>query len=137
MLKKFIYAFLLIGFLISCQAQTNLSEEIQNNVQLRIDNGTNTGIVIGIIDANTTKYYSYGIKSLETEEPVNEHSIFEIGSISKTFTGILLADMVLKNKMRLDDHLQKYLPEGITAPTRNGESIKLIREECKKLPKTS
>lgn len=126
MLKKIIYAFLLIGFLISCQAQTNLSEEIQNNVQLRIDNGTNTGIVIGIIDANTTKYYCYGIKSLETEEPVNEHSIFEIGSISKTFTGIMLADMVLKNKMKLDDPLQKYLPEGITAPTRNGETIKLV-----------
>jgi len=126
MLKNFISAFLLIGILFSCQAQIELSKEIDKNIELRIENGFNTGIVVGIIDANGTDYYSYGVKSMKTNEPVDENSIFEIGSISKTFTGILLADMVLKDKMKLDDPLQKYLPEGITAPTRNGESIKLI-----------
>lgn len=127
MLKKLISAFLLIGFLFCCQAQTELSKEIDENIKQRIQNGVNTGIVVGIIDANgTTEYYSYGVKSLKTKEGIDKNSIFEIGSISKTFTGILLADMVLKNKMKLDDPLQKHLPEGITAPTRNGESIKLV-----------
>lgn len=127
MLKKYISALLLTGFIFSCNAQTELSDEINKNIELRIENGINTGIVVGIIDANgTTDFYSYGVKSMNSNEPVDENSIFEIGSISKTFTGILLADMVLRNKMKLDDPLQKYLPEGITAPTRNGESIKLI-----------
>ena len=126
MLKKTISAFLLIGIIISCQAQTELPEEVYKNIEQRIENGANTGIVVGTIDANGTNYYNYGVKSLKTNEPVNENSIFEIGSISKAFTGILLADMVLKDKMKLDDPLQKYLPEGITAPTRNGEAIKLI-----------
>ncbi|MFT7452482.1 MAG: D-alanyl-D-alanine-carboxypeptidase/D-alanyl-D-alanine-endopeptidase, partial [Patescibacteria group bacterium] len=82
--------------------------------------------VVGVIDSDGTHFYSYGVKSLETKEAVDEHSVFEIGSISKTFTGILLADMVVKKELKLEDPLQKHLPEGITAPTRNGESIKLV-----------
>ena len=127
MLKKFISVFLLMTFIFACHGQTELSKETNKNIKLRIENGINTGIVVGIIDANgKTDYYSYGVKSLETKEAVDKNSIFEIGSISKTFTGILLADMVLKNKMSLDDPLQKYLPEGVTAPTRNGDAIKLV-----------
>lgn len=127
MLKKLISAFLLTGFLFSCQAQTELSKEIDDNIRQRIENGVNVGIVVGIIDANgTTNYHNYGVKSLKSNEAVDEHSVFEIGSISKTFTGILLADMVLKNKMQLDDPLQKYLPEGVIAPSRNEETIKLV-----------
>jgi len=64
--------------------------------------------VVGVIDANGPKYYSYGVKSLKRKEAVNEHSVFEIGSISKTFTGILLADGVIKGEMSLDDPLQNY-----------------------------
>lgn len=44
----------------------------------------------------------------------------------KTFTGIILADMVLKGEVKLDDPLQSHLPSGVTAPTRNGASIKLV-----------
>ncbi len=126
MLKKIISAFVLTGVLLSCQAQTYNIEEVQNNIKLRVDNGVNTGIVVGLMDENGTNYYSYGVKSLETGEPVDENSIFEIGSISKTFTGILLANMVLNDKMKLDDPLQKYLPEGVTAPTKNGKEITLV-----------
>lgn len=66
------------------------------------------------------------MKSLKTKEPVDEHSVFEIGSITKTFTGILLADKVVKGEVKLNDPLQQYLPEGVTAPTRNGEVITLV-----------
>ncbi len=127
MLKKLTSAFVFLGILISCQAQTNLSDDTNKNIVLRIENGTNTGIVVGIIESNgATNFHSYGVKSLKTKEAVDKNSVFEIGSISKAFTGILLADMVLKNKMKLDDPLQKHLPEGIIAPTRNGETIKLV-----------
>ncbi|MEP1034780.1 serine hydrolase [Ekhidna sp.] len=59
---------------------------------MRILNGQNTGIVIGIIEEGGTTYFSYGVKSLNTNDPVDENSVFEIGSISKSFTGIILAD---------------------------------------------
>lgn len=126
MLKIIGTLFLLSGILPVCQSQTILSQEVKDNIKLRVDSGMKPGIVVGIIDTDGTHYYSYGVRVLNGKQPVNEHSVFEIGSITKTFTGIILADMVIKGKMNLDDPLQKYLPEGITAPKRNGGSIKLI-----------
>jgi CubicO group peptidase (beta-lactamase class C family) len=129
MLKNILAILIFLGGSFSISySQTNpaISEEVKKTIQSRIDNGINTGIVVGIIGPEGTQYYSYGLKSKKSGESVDEHSIFEIGSISKTFTGIILADKVLKGEMKLDDPLQKYLPEGITAPTRNGEAIKLV-----------
>lgn len=98
----------------------------KENVKARVDNGIITGIVIGVVTPKGSSYYSYGVKSYETKEPVDEHTIFEIGSNTKTFTGLLLANEVVKGELSLDDPLQKLLPEGITAPKRNGQEIKLI-----------
>ncbi len=127
MLKIFITLFLLTGFFPGAFSQTTIPVAVSDNIKARVDNGVNTGIVVGIIDADGSRYYSYGVKSLESKEPVNEYSVFEIGSITKTFTGILLADMVIKGEVKLDDPLQNYLPAGITAPTRNGATIKLVQ----------
>lgn len=121
------FLFFLVGFLPIAQAQKGIPMDVKENVKTRVDNGTNTGIVIGLIDSDGTHFYNYGVKSLDSKEPVDEHSVFEIGSISKTFTGILLADMVVKGEVKLDDPLQKYLPEGVTAPTRNGKVIQLVQ----------
>lgn len=128
-MKNYFLAF--ITFFISmssiCQTQDPMiSEEVRDNIRSRVDNGENIAIVVGLITPQGATYFSYGVKSLETKEFVNENSVFEIGSISKTFTGILLADMVVKGDLNLDDPLQNLLPEGVTAPTRNGESIKLF-----------
>lgn len=103
-----------------------IPDDVKKEIQYRVDNGIYAGIVVGILDSNGTGFYSYGVKSNKTNEPLDENTIFEIGSISKSFTGLLLADMVIKNEVKFDDPLQKYLPEGVTAPTFNGDSIKLI-----------
>jgi len=121
-----IILFFLTGFIPKTYAQTGISEDVRNNIKARVDNEINTGIVVGFIDANGIQYFSYGVKSLKTNEPVNEYSVFEIGSITKTFTAILLANQVLKGEAKLDDPLQNYLPSGVTAPTRNGAAISLV-----------
>ncbi|WP_074406591.1 serine hydrolase [Aquimarina megaterium] len=127
MIKKIITLLILFQIILSgCFTQNEtISDGVKENVKSRVKNGTNTGIVIGVITSKGITYYSYGVKSLKTNEPVNENSVFEIGSISKTFTGVLLADMVIKGELNLDDPLQKFLPNGITAPTYDGKSIKL------------
>ena len=116
----------LSSLLAFCQEASVISKEVEDNIRTRVDKGINPGIAVGIIDAEGTRYFSYGSKSLKTKGPVDEHTVFEIGSITKTFTGTLLADMVLKKKMKLDDPIQMYLPGGITAPTRNKEPIRLV-----------
>ena len=128
MLKHiFTLSLFLISILPLTQAQTNsyISEEVKEKLDARVDNGIYAGVVVGVIDSKGVQYYSYGLKSSKSNEKVDENSIFEIGSISKTFTGTILASMVEKGEVKLDDPLQKYLPEGVTAPTRNGRSITL------------
>ena len=119
---------LFLGTNYICRAQDSMiSQEVKENIKLRVDNHMNAGVVIGVITPQGATYYSYGVKSLKTKEPVDENSVFEIGSISKTFTGILLAEMSLKGELKLDDPLQDFLPDGIIAPTRKGDSIKLFQ----------
>ncbi|MFZ6001513.1 MAG: serine hydrolase [Bacteroidota bacterium] len=125
-IHKLLFLLLFAAYSINTFAQSFLPEAVVTNIKARVDNGTNQAIVVAVIDADGPHYFSYGVKSLKTKEPVNEYSVFEIGSISKVFTGILLADRVLKGDMKLDDPLQKYLPEGVKSPVRNGASIQLV-----------
>src|SRR5262249_36772423 len=55
----------------------------------------------------------------------DEHSLFEIGSITKGFTGLLLADMVRKGEVSLDDPASKYARPGAKLPLRGGKEITL------------
>lgn len=126
MFKRILPLLFIVTGCISAPSQSDLPQDIEDKIKLRVDDHTNPGIVIGLINGDDVRYYSFGVKSLTTTEAITEHTIFEIGSISKTFTGILLANEVVHGKVRLDDPLQKYLPAGVTAPTRNGQSIKLV-----------
>lgn len=103
-----------------------LPDDIKDNIKARIDSELTPAIVVGILGSQGVKYYSFGVKSLVTKAPVNERTVFEIGSITKSFTGIILADMVLKGEVKLDDPLQQYLPKDVMAPTRNGAAIRLV-----------
>ncbi|MEM7105339.1 MAG: serine hydrolase [Bacteroidota bacterium] len=108
------------------QKPAQLPDELVDNINKRIENGANVGIAIGIIDENGKQYHNFGHKSLAGNDPVDEHSIFEIGSISKTFTTIILAQMVLEGKLALDDPVQKHLPNEVTIPKYEGDEITLM-----------
>lgn len=56
---------------------------------------------------------------------VDADTFFEIGSMTKVFTSLLLADMVLDGTVSLDDPVEKYLPEGASMPRRGGREITL------------
>jgi len=57
--------------------------------------------------------------------PVNGDTVFEIGSITKVFTSLLLMDMVKKGEVALDDPVSKFLPSTVKVPERNGRKITL------------
>jgi len=68
---------------------------------------TNSGVVVGVSQRGTRRVFTYG--------PVREDSIFEIGSITKTFTGLILAQMAAQQKVRLEDPVRELLPPGALA----------------------
>jgi len=93
-------------------------------LERRVSSVPGTGIAVGIIDHGVQKIYLAG--SDGHGRPVDQHTLFEIGSVTKTFTATTLAEMALSGKVRLNDPISKYLPNGIRAPTKDGKSITLL-----------
>jgi CubicO group peptidase (beta-lactamase class C family) len=91
-----------------------LPPEVLETIEKRIATGITPGMALAWIDSSGISYHSFG-KTAADGIPVTEHSIFEIGSISKAFTGILLAQQVLEGKVRLEDEVNRFLPEGVAA----------------------
>jgi len=80
------------------------------------------GIVIGVIDPTGRRIVARGPVGAK---PFNGDTMFEIGSMSKVFTSLLLADMTLRGEVSLDDPAAKYLPAGARLPERGGKQITL------------
>lgn len=134
---RLIYVFLLSIFAVSSFSQTKpLPPKVVAEINKRIEANVNPGIVIGIIDQDGTHFYSFGKKKIRGKK-VNEHSIFEIGSISKVFTATILADMVVKDELSTDDPIQKFLPSNVRVPTYEGVHITLgqLSDHTSSLPR--
>lgn len=98
---------------------------VQRWITERVANGYATGIVVGRRDGARDRVVAAG-GAQRDGRPIGAESIFEIGSITKVFTNILLADMVLKGEVALEDPVQKFLPAVVTMPSRNGKAITLL-----------
>jgi len=90
-----------------------------------IRSGQSIGCVVGVVKDGHRYVFGYGrTKQLAGSCPHSD-TLFEIGSITKTFTCALLASMVKEGLVSLDDPAQLYVPEGITLPTYEGREITL------------
>lgn len=90
----------------------------------RVESGKTPGILVGVLDAAGTRFVSYGTGA-PGAAALDSATLFEIGSITKTFTGTLLADMVLRGEVALDDPVAKYLPAGTRVPVSGERPITL------------
>jgi serine-type D-Ala-D-Ala carboxypeptidase/endopeptidase len=82
------------------------------------------GAVAGVNGAGSGSLHAYGNSG--TGRPLGDDSVFEIGSITKPFTAILLAAMVLDGEVALDDAIGKFLPPHVRTPHRDGQDVRLI-----------
>ncbi|HEV3039193.1 MAG TPA: serine hydrolase [Candidatus Angelobacter sp.] len=102
-------------------------DEIRKILIERIDvQHQSVGIVVGVITPEGRRIVSYGHFAQSDPRPLNGDTIFEIGSATKVFTSLLLADMVQHGQVALDDPVSKYLPKTVKVPERNGRSITLV-----------
>ncbi|MFK7771325.1 MAG: serine hydrolase [Saprospiraceae bacterium] len=115
---------ILFLLLISVSMNGQISEEFKASIQDRINQEYAPSITVGIIDSSGMHFYNYGKTKNENGKNVDERTIYEIGSISKVFTSLLLAERVAAGKMNLDDPIGKYLP-NIQVPDYKGVKITL------------
>lgn len=101
-------------------------EQIRKIISDRIDiRADSLGIVIGVIDPSGQRIIAYGRYGRDDARPVDGDTIFEIGSVTKTFTALLLADMVAKGEASLADPVAKYLPSHAAPLERADKAITL------------
>jgi CubicO group peptidase (beta-lactamase class C family) len=92
--------------------------------QRRIDGVPGLGIAIGTIEGAKTETLLRG--ESDGARPFDRETVFEIGSVTKTFTATLLAEMVAAHEVAVDDPIDKYLPSGVKAPTFGEHHITLL-----------
>lgn len=105
------------------EAQTHWKSAVDAHVQPYLEEQLVVGLTIGIIQGDVRSVHSYGVADTTTGEPPNSQTGYEIGSITKVFTGLLLADLVSSGQLRLDQGMVSLLSRESPAP---GESIKAI-----------
>jgi CubicO group peptidase (beta-lactamase class C family) len=129
-MRRFIRFFLFLLWLSSatCFGQTpaNSDKKIDAAVRALIKKNKLIRIEIGILKNGRTTYYSYGETERGSGQLPNEHTLFEIGSITKTFTTTLLACTVNEGKLSLNDPNNKYLPDSIPPLEYQGTPITLL-----------
>jgi beta-lactamase class C len=74
------------------------------------------GMALGITVAGKTYVFNYGVASTETKKPVTDDTLFELGSISKTFTATLTSWAQVEGRLSLSDKVEKYLPSLRNTP---------------------
>lgn len=98
--------------------------DIQSLLQEYVDDNSGVGAAVGYIDHGKIQFFTYGKQSIRENKLVSKETIFEIGSITKTFTVLALIDMVEKGMVGLDDPVEKYLP-SMKIPEAGGKKITL------------
>jgi len=89
---------------------------VTRTIRERVDYGHSVGLVVGMINGDGRSYFSYGKPSLDSIGTLDEQTVFEIGSVTKVFTSLLLADAVQRGEVSLDDAVGSLLPQGWRVP---------------------
>jgi D-alanyl-D-alanine-carboxypeptidase/D-alanyl-D-alanine-endopeptidase len=100
--------------------------EIRRILVRRIDaERDGVGLVVGVVEGDGHRVIAHGATGQTDDRPLDGDTVFEIGSNTKVFTALLLAEMALRGEVSLDDPAATLLPSGVTLPERGGRQITL------------
>jgi serine-type D-Ala-D-Ala carboxypeptidase/endopeptidase len=101
------------------------TDEIREMLERRVDQQKQAvGIVVGVIEPNDRRVVACGNLAQGDPRTLDGDTVFEIGSVSKVFTSLVMADMMHCNEIALDDPAAKYLPNTVTMPERTAGPLR-------------
>src|ERR1051326_4519213 len=100
-------------------------EIIRDQIQADLDSNQSIGLGVGVCSGGTQCKWFGGRVSTDRNEPPDERSLFEIGSITKVFTTTLLAEMHLAGDLGLAERVNRYLPPQGRILGRYGDDVTL------------
>jgi serine-type D-Ala-D-Ala carboxypeptidase/endopeptidase len=104
-----------------------LKETVDALLKERVDVGReSTGLVAVVLDGRRRIDAAYGRSDSADNRALDADTVFEIGSISKVFTALLLADMIVRGEVAANDPVAKYLPDNVRVPYFENRPITLL-----------
>ncbi len=91
---------------------TERLQRVRESVQRHIDAGEISGAVTLVARRGRIVHYeAHGLMDIESKRPMEKDAIFRIASMSKPITGAAVMMMVEEGKLRLNDHVSKFIPD--------------------------
>ncbi|KPG73094.1 class C beta-lactamase [Pseudomonas libanensis] len=94
----------------SCMAAVDIRQVVDSNVKALMQQQAIPGLSVAIVNQGKVQYFNYGVAAKDTQAPVTEDTLFEIGSVSKTFTATLGGYAQATGKLKLSDMASQHLP---------------------------
>ena len=120
-----VIAVLILACTPTLTARESIQVQVDPLVRPYVDNGIVVGMTVGVLHQGESKVFGYGRLSEKNREKPTGDTIFEIGSLTKVFTSILLADAVIQGHARLDQSAAELMPERVKMPTHDERAITL------------
>jgi len=124
-MKRILGLLSLITMVMGCMSQPSLDKEVDSLAQSFIKGKHAVGLSVSVLKDGKTWFYGYGETEKGNGKVPDAATLFEIGSISKTFTATLLGMAVVTGRVRLDDPVNKYLPDSIPLLQYEGRAMML------------
>jgi serine-type D-Ala-D-Ala carboxypeptidase/endopeptidase len=106
--------------------QVDDDDAIRDMVKRRIDvERRAVGMAVCVVKPDRERFVAWGRARSDDDRQVMSDTLFEIGSITKIFTALLLADMTRRGEVALDDPVARHLPRDFRVPELNGRQITL------------
>jgi Beta-lactamase class C and other penicillin binding proteins len=83
------------------------------------------GTAVSIVYGDQVFIRTFGVRSVKSQQPIDQHSVFRIASLSKSFAAVLTARLVKENKLRWNNHVKDYLPEFQLSDNEQTDRIQL------------
>jgi CubicO group peptidase (beta-lactamase class C family) len=111
MKKLILLPLLFVTLIVHGQLPSFIKDSLENYVNGALAEWKIPGVAVSIVkDGKVVYMKGFGVKDIETKEPVDENTIFMIGSNTKAFTATALAILHAEKKLSLDDKVQKWFP---------------------------
>jgi D-alanyl-D-alanine carboxypeptidase len=94
-------------------ADVSFADRIDQCIKVEMQRERIPGLALAVLkDGKTLKAQGYGLANIELAVPATKDTVFEIGSITKQFTGTLILQLAEDNKLKLDDKVHRHLPNA-------------------------
>ena len=94
----------------TCMAATDLRKIVDSNVEPLMQQQSIPGLSVAVVSKGQVHYFNYGVASKDSQQAVTQDTLFEIGSLSKTFTATLGGYAQASGTLKLSDPASQYLP---------------------------